>query len=261
MFHMKTTDQPSTLQDFPYAAAIQAVKNSLAFTDYDEFYQHLLHTLPQNSLETRRRYASLVTRWFFPQHQLNSLLPRVWQAYHDDELMSQVARALVLENEPVIARFVTDIVFPIAPGEPLPANVGRDYIISTYGAFKENSHKRLLTTAHRLDFLARSGQQHRRELSRTWLVAAIPPPVDGLLILLHDRLAPTPRIVRVADLLATPWWRYLGLRTADDLRAALRTAHAAGLIARYSVVDDLEQITTRYALTDYLGQALRLPGG
>ena len=69
------------------------------------------------------------------------------------------------------------------------------------------------------------------------------------------------RIVRVADLLATPWWRYLGLRTADDLRAALRTAHAAGLIARYSVVDDLEQITTRYALTDYLGQALRLPGG
>ncbi len=246
------TNGPSTLQDFPYAAVIQAVKDSLAFTDYDEFYQHLLHSLPQNSLETRRRYASLVTRWFFPAHQLNSLLPRVWQAYHDDELMKQVARVLVLENEPVIARFVTDIVFPIAPGEPLPASVGRDYIIAAYGAFKENSHKRLLTTAFRLDFLARNG--------RTWLVAAIPPPVDGLLILLHDRLAPTPRIVRVADLLATPWWRYLGLRTADDLRAALRTAHAAGLIARYSVVDDLEQITTRYALTDYLGQALRLPG-
>jgi hypothetical protein len=246
------TNGPSTLQDFPYAAAIQAVEDSLDFTDFDEFYQHLVHTLPQNSSETRKRYASLVTRWFFPDHQLNSLLPRIWQAYHDDDLMKQVARVQVLENEPVIARFVTDVVYPMAPGEPLPPNAGRDYIVATYGTFKENSHKRLLTTALRLDFLTRRGAQ--------WTVAAIPPPVDGLLILLHDRLAPTPRIVRVADLLATAWWRYLGLRTPDALRAALRTAHAAGLIARYSVVDDLEQITTRYGLTDYLGQALRLPG-
>lgn len=252
MFHMKTTDQPSTLQSFPYAAAIQVVKDSLAFTDFDEFYQHLLHSLPQNSSETRRRYASLVIRWFFPEHQLNSLLPRVWQAYYDDELMKQVARTLILENEPVIARFVTDMLFPIPPGEPLPPGLGRDYIVTTFGSFKQDSYERLLTTVHRLDFLARNGQG--------WTVAAVPSPVDGLLILLHDRLAPTPRIVRVADLLATPWWRYLGLRTADDLRAALRTAHAAGLIARYSVVDDLEQITTRYPLTDYLGQAMRLPG-
>jgi hypothetical protein len=246
------TNGPSTLQDFPYAAAIQAVKDSLAFADYDQFYQHLLHTLPQNSSETRKRYASLVTRWFFPDHHLTSLLPRTWQAYHDENLMKQVARVQVLENEPVIARFVTDVVYPIAPGEPLPPNAGRDYIVATYGTFKENSHQRLLTTAFRLDFLTRRGVQ--------WIVAAIPPPVDGLLILIHARLAPTPRIVRVADLLATPWWRCLGLRTPDDLRTALRTAHAAGLIARYSVVDDLEQITTRYALDDYLGQALRLPG-
>lgn len=246
------TNGPSTLQDFPYAAGIQAVKDSLGFSNFDEFYQHLLHTLPQNSTETRKRYASLVTRWFFPNRQLNSLLPRVWLAYHDDNLLKQTARALVLENEPVIARFVTDVVYPITPGEPLPPNASRDYIVATYGAFKENSHKRLLTTALRLDFLTRRGAQ--------WFVAALPPPVDGLLVLIHDRLAPTPRIVRVADLLAAPWWRHLGLRTPDDLRAALRTAHAAGLIARYSVVDDLEQITTRYALDDYLGQALHLPG-
>lgn len=247
-----TTNSPSTLQSFPYAAAIQVVKDSVVFTDFDTFYRHLLHALPQNSSETRRRYASLVTRWFFPEHELNSLLARVWRTYHDDELMKQVARVLILENEPVIARFVIDIIYPILPGQPLPPNLGRDYIVSTYGSFKQDSHDRLLTTVHRLDFLTRNGQG--------WTVAAVPPPVDGLLILIHDRLAPTPRIVRVADLLATPWWRYLGLRTANDVRTALRTAHAAGLLARFSVVDDLEQITTRYSLESYLGQALRLPG-
>jgi hypothetical protein len=42
------------------------------------------------------------------------------------------------------------------------------------------------------------------------------------------------------------------------VRAVLHDAQTAGLIARYSVVDQLEQITTRYTLEDYLRGALRL---
>ena len=86
----------------------------------------------------------------------------------------------------------------------------------------------------------------------------MPAPANGLLILLHARLATTPRIVRISDLLAAPWWRYLGYRSAAEVRATLRDAERAGLIARYSIVDDLEQITTRYSLDDYLDNALRL---
>ncbi len=78
------------------------------------------------------------------------------------------------------------------------------------------------------------------------------------MILLHARLAPTPRIVRVSDLLAEPFWRYLGLRQPDEVRTILHDADAAGLLARYSTVDQLEQVTTRYTLEEYLGRALRL---
>jgi hypothetical protein len=42
------------------------------------------------------------------------------------------------------------------------------------------------------------------------------------------------------------------------VRHILRDAAAAGLLARYTIVDQLEQITTRYAYTDYLSQRLRL---
>ena len=244
--------QPSTLQDFPLAAGMQAIKDSLTFTDFDTFYQDLLENLPQNSPETRHRYASLIVRWYFPQRKLESLLARAWQAYGDDQLLTELIRVAVLEIEPVIAQFVTQVVQPLSPGESVDSLVMRDFITVLYGAYKANSHKRLIKTAHDLGFIERRGNG--------WTVAAVQSPADALLILVHARLAPTPRIVRVSDLLTEPFWRYLGLRQPDEVRAILHDAHAAGLLSRYSTVDQLEQVTTRYTTEEYLGRALRLQG-
>lgn len=244
------SDKPSTLQDFPYEAGIQAIKDSLDFRDFDDFYQYVLHSLPQNSPETRRRYASLLTRWFFPERKLGGLLPRTWAVYRDDALLQELVRVTTLETEPVIASFVTDIVFATPPGQVFDLGLVRNYTVATYGTYKENSFKRLRLTALHLGFLTR----HDGDLLVPWM----PTPANGLLILLHARFAPTPRIVRISDLLAAPLWRYLGYRSAEDVRATLRAAEAAGLIARYSIVDELEQITTRYSFDDFLSNALRL---
>jgi hypothetical protein len=242
--------QLSTLQDFPYAEGLQAVKDSLRFEDFASFYPEMVNRLPQNSPVTRKRYANLVTRWFFPERRLGGLLPTVWRTYGDDQLLREVARVTTLEIEPVIAHFVTDVILPLPPGTPFSRELTRNYVTATYGAFKENSYKRLQISVAALGYL--------RGSKSTWSVAALPPPADALLILLHARLAPTPRIVRLADLLVAPLWRYLGLRSDDDVRHILRDAAAAGLLARYTTVDQLEQITTRYTYTDYLNQRLRL---
>ena len=243
--------QPSTLQGFPLEAGIQAIKDSVNFTDFEAFYRHLLESLPQNSPGTRKRYASLVVRWLFPDRKLGGILPRAWQTYRDDQLLLELARVTVLEVEPVIARFVTEVVQSMPVGEDFDQAQARDFITGIYGAFKQDSYKRLLFSTKHLGFLERMS-------SNDWIVAAVPLPADALLILLHARLAPTPRIVRLSDLLAEPFWRYLGLRQPDEVRAILHDAHAAGLLARYSTVDQLEQVTTRYTLDEYLGRALRL---
>jgi len=242
--------QVSTLQDFPLDAGIQAIKDSLGFTDFDAFYEHLLDSLPQNSPVTRRRYASLVVRWLFPERRLGGFFPRVWDAYRDEQLLRQLTRVTVLEVEPVIARFVMEVLRPLSPGAQFDPTMARDFVTSLYGSYKENSYKRLLITARRMGFIER--------WENGWIVSAIPRPADALLILLHARMAPTPQIVRVADLLNEPFWCYLGLRQPDEVRSILHDAHAAGLLARYSTVDQLEQITTRYTLDEYLGRALRL---
>lgn len=107
-----------------------------------------------------------------------------------------------------------------------------------------------MLTIQRLGFLGR----YNGEL----IVEQIPLPVNALLILLHDRLAPTPRIVRLNEMLEADWWRYLGIKQADNVRYVLRQAEAAGLISRYAAVDELEQVTTRFTRDDYIAQARRL---
>jgi hypothetical protein len=108
----------------------------------------------------------------------------------------------------------------------------------------------LLLTVRYLGFVGRYGKD--------LVIEQIPTPADALLILLHDRLAPTPRIVRVSEILEEKWWRYLGLREAEVVRRVLRQAEAAGLLAQYAIMDELEQVTTRYSRDEYIGKARRL---
>jgi hypothetical protein len=78
------------------------------------------------------------------------------------------------------------------------------------------------------------------------------------LILIHHLFALTPRIVTLRDILADPFWRYLGFRQEETVRRTLHEANAGGLIAAYATVDQLEQITTRYTLDEWLEGRLQL---
>jgi hypothetical protein len=245
-----TGETAYTLQDFPLSASIEAVKASVDLRTYDDFYRYLLDHLPQNSPETRRRYANLIGKRYFPRLSLDTLLPQVWRAYRDEAILVDLMRVLALEAEPVIARFVLEKVWPLSIGQVLDPQVSRAFIEETYGRFVTKSHKRLLLTVRRLGFLGR----YNGEL----VVEQIPTPADALLILLHDRLAPTPRIVRLSEILERDWWRLVGFKAPDAVRRVLRDAEMAGLIARYAKVDQLEQVTTRLSRDEYVAKAKRL---
>ena len=240
----------STLQDFPWEESVQAVKDSLSFDSYPDFAEHIFNVLPQNSPQTRRRYTNLVGHWFFPDRQLPSLSGRVWAAYGDDALLRDVMRVCVLSQEPVVAGFIERFILPAPPGTELQASLFRTYIEETYGEFKRNSRKRLTRTLRELGFIARIGQ--------TWFTQAIPRPATAFLILLHERFALTPRIVSLAQILADPLWWQAGYHAPDEVRETLHDAVAAGLIARFVTVDQLEQITTRYTLDEWFARRLRL---
>jgi len=240
----------STLQDFPWEESVQAVKDSLRFDSYPAFAEHVFDTLPQNSPQTRRRYTSLIRRWFFSDRQLPSLPGRVWAAYGDEKILCDVMRVCVLSQEPVVAAFIERFIRPAPPGTELQVDVFRIYVEETYGEFKRQSRERLVRTLRKLGFIARIGQ--------TWFTQAIPRPATAFLILLHEQFAPTPRIVSLAQILADPLWWQAGYHAPAEVRETLHDAAAAGLIARFVAVDQLEQVTTRYTLDEWLARRLRL---
>jgi hypothetical protein len=240
----------STLQDFPWEESVQAVKDSLSFDSYPAFAEHVFHTLPQNSPQTRRRYANLIGRWFFPDRRLPGFPAQVWAAYADEKILCDVMRAYVLSQEPVVAAFVERFILPALPGTELPPDGFRIYIEETYGESKRQSRQRLTRTLRELGFIAKIGQN--------WFTQAIPRPATAFLILLHARFAPTPRIVSLAQILADPLWWQIGYHAPDEVRETLHGAAAAGLIARFVTVDQLEQITTRYPSDEWLARRLRL---
>ena len=212
--------------------------------------EHVFNTLPQNSPQTRRRYTNLIGRWFFPDRQLPSLPGRVWAAYGDEKVLRDVMRVCVLSQEPVVAGFIERFILPAPPGAELPVSLFRMYIEETYGGFKRQSCQRLTRTLRESGFIARIGQ--------TWFARTISRPDTALLILLHERFAPTPRIVSLAQILADPPWWQVGYHAPDEVRETLHDAAAAGLIARFVTVDQLEQITTRHTLDEWLARRLRL---
>lgn len=247
---MAGSNRPSALQLFPWPAMVAAVKRSVDFQDFDAFYRDLPESLPQNSPQTRQRVASLIVRRCFPDRSLNALPTLAWRFYQREDLLVDLMRVTTLEAEPVIARFVVEHLLALAPGDTFNVAVARDFVSTTFGAFKVDAYRRLLISSEYLGFLGRQGTR--------WFVKDIGCPADALLLLIHARLAPTPRIVRVADILAASFWRYLGMRTPDEVRSVLRDADAAHLIARYARVDELEQVTTCYSFEEYLSRRLAL---
>jgi hypothetical protein len=245
-----TTILYPTLQDVIWRDSIAIVKASDRFQTYEQFYAYMLDNLPQNSPETRSRYAGLIQRRYFPEHSLDGLAPTVWRYYHDEQLLIAVMRVTALEGEPTIAQFVLRDILPQAPGTTFDPDVARTFIRETYGEYKQKSFQRLLQTCRDLGFLGRYNGE--------FLIERIDPPANAFLILLHSRLAPTPRIVRLSEIIDTEWRRLLGLRQVEDVRRILHEAERAGLISRYSKVDELEQVTTRYSREEYLGQTMRL---
>ena len=85
------------------------------------------------------------------------------------------------------------------------------------------------------------------------------PSKSSILLLLHYLFgAAGPRTIELPALLANPFWKYVGLKAENNVRMILREADAAGAVGKYVVADQLEQVTTCFALDEFLAKKVRL---
>jgi hypothetical protein len=247
---MPLISKPSSIQSIAWETGLEAVKASVGFPDFDAFRTHLNNNLRQNSDEVRKRYSSLILNRLFPEKSLDGINPKIWFKYQDEKILEDIARLTTLEAEPVIAKFVLEQILVLPPGTIIENFVIQDYISSVFGVFKKDSYNRLRSAIIHMGFAS--------AVSKGIMVQPISLPDNAFLLALHARLAPSPRIVRLSDILSATFWKLMGIREEGSVRSILQDANAKGFIAKYAIVDQLEQITTRYSFEEYLSKTFRL---
>ena len=240
---------PNMIQELPWPQAIQVMKDSIHFDEFAAFRAHMEESLPYNSASTRERYSQTIIKYFLPNGSLDSLPRQAWRAYRDDQLLEDLMRYQYLSQEPTVAHFVVTHLIPMAPGSILRYELLSEFIREVDPKGRTKMVERLGLAVRRLGFVVRERRQDA--------VAQLQPSQTGFLILLHDLFAPTPRIVTLRDILADPFWKYLGFREEETIRHTLHEANARGLIASYATIDQLEQITTRYTLNEWFEARLQ----
>jgi hypothetical protein len=235
------------LQDVLLDEGLLAVRLSADAKTPDRLRALLLDRLPQNSAGTRERYALSVLRWFFPDGP-GGIARQAWEAYEDEAIERDILRVLYLRAEPLVGGCIADALFPLAEGMQVPPAFFDRYLVERLETpdVPGKTRERLKQNLGKLGFLARSRGATDR-------LAPIVPTKTAFLVLLHHLFAPDgPRTVELAHLFADPFWKYLGLKSEDAVRAILREADRVRWIGKYVVADQLEQLTTCFSLAELL---------
>lgn len=241
-----------TIQDVLFSEGLLAVRVSVGVNTIPELLAALIKQLGQNSMETRGRYAQSVVKWFFPDG-LDGLARRVWVAYGDENIETDILRYLYLVAEPVMGACVAEALFPLENGMQIPPQYFDQFLKTFFGESPpQKTRERLKSNLMKLGFLDRTrGKSDRLKL--------VMPSRTSLLILLHHLFSPQgTRTVELRRLLADPFWKFLGYKSEDAVRVVLREANTAGLLGKYVVADQLEQVTTSLSADEFLTRKVHL---
>jgi hypothetical protein len=241
-----------TIQDVLIPEGFLAVRLSRDESSVADLQEKLGAQLSQNSGETRRRYALSVVRWFFADG-LDGLLRKVWIAYEDEAMTTDLLRYLYLAHEPVMGRCVAEAIFPLEPGISIPGSYFDQFLAGFFqGEAPSKTRERVKQNLKKLGFLDRSR-------GKPDSLAVVNPQKTSFILLVHHLFAANSvRTIELRNLLANPFWKYLGYKSEDAVRSALREADAAGLLGKYVVADQLEQVTTCFTFNELLERKVRL---
>ena len=234
--------EPIYLRAFPWA-----IQQSRAFATWDDFAAFLREYLPFNASTTRQR-AIVEMRPIFENGRIDAFVTRVWRAYEDESLLLDVIRAEWLSTvSPAMGRFWIERLSTMAAGSIITEEDRAAFLAEEPRL--NDPIKRLLRVYASLGFLRKEGRGYA-------VIHCTLPKTAFMLCLLH-RFAPQPATVSMSRILSDPFWRYLGGRDETEVRRAIAEAEALSYV-RHERVDQLDQITTRLSLDEFLKRKARL---
>jgi len=199
-----------------------------------------------NSKESRGRYSRAMATRFkrLENHQLQDFFDLVKLGI-SIETLEKVWRVLFCRIEFLFAKTYLELVWPRDPGTSLKRDELKSYIETGFPQQSKTLYDELMNCFKQTGYLLPQGKQDL-------VIVGFANLEDALIISTHLLLAREPRTIKISEIEANPYWKFLGYKKFDHVRVAFRNAEAKGTIMRYAVVDHLEQITTRYTWLELL---------
>ena len=248
---MEINNQKTNQIPFPQEPLWQETLRLIAEVDNAEILtsakaiENLLHF---NSKESRGRYSrAIVTRFKrLEHHELQDLFDLA-KAGISVETLEKVWRVLFCRIEILFAQTYLELVWPRDPGTSLSRDEVKSYIETGFPQQSKTLYERLMNCFKQSGYLLPQGKQDL-------IIVGFANLEEALVIATHLLLAREPRTIKISEIEANPYWKFLGYKKFDHVRVAFRNAEAKGMIMRYAVVDHLEQITTRYTWPELLAK-------
>jgi len=240
------------IQDILIEDGFWAVTRADQHESLESLTEDVAANLKQQSKETRHRYASSITRWFFPDRDVNGLAVSTWSSYHDKVLLTEMLRVLYLKAEPIVGRCVEEFLYPIQENAVIPATYFDSYLLNSLSDIPPKTRIRLKQNLRKLGFLAKSapGKDLLRPLN--------PSGTAFFLLFTFYFARDEVRTAEMPTVLKDPFWKYLGFKSEDGVRRVFREAANKGLLAKYVVADQLELLTTALTFQQCIERKVRL---
>ncbi len=251
---MRATNHLHVPSEPVWQPSVFALKASGDFGSLAELRVYLLQSIPQNSEATRRRTMQYIVMRFFPDGDYNSLPRRVWLAYRNEGFLESIMRYYFLARERLVGRFVEEVLNSLEPGTTFDRTLIEQFVRGVY-----SDPARIKKAVSRVQAACRElGLVETSQRGKAFRVLALGSVSTPLLVLLHHIFAPTPRTVTMVDILSNPFWKDIGMRSVDAVRQSLKEATAKDLLNKYVVADQLEQVTTKYTLDEFLAERMQV---
>lgn len=209
--------------------------------------------LRHNSNETRQRYGSAIHRRLFGHNEIyGQTLIKVARAYQDEQIIEAVWRTIYFGVEPILGKTYLDIIWPREPGSAIGTAEIKNYVRTSWKSLDSKVVGRVALSLKQSNVIRKHGKDY--------IIGGFANLETPLLILFHMFFAQqsAATTVRLASVEQNNFWKFLGYRSIDHVRVAFRKAEQLGYLARYSVVDNIEQVTTKYSLSSLIEKAPRL---
>jgi len=207
--------------------------------------EDLLHF---NSKESRERYSrAIATRFRRMEYQTLQNLLSIIKSGISAETLEKIWRIIFCKVEILFAQTYLELIWPREPGSSLQRDEVKSYIQTGFPQQSKMLYTRLMSCFKQAGYLLPEGKQDL-------IIVGFANLEDALIIATHLLLATEPRTIKISEIEADTYWKFLGYRKFDHVRVAFRNAEAKGIIMRYAVVDHLEQITTRYTWPEFVAK-------